>query len=169
MSIPTIKVKVPHSAFDGSLIDPENFAYDMKAKQWKDKLTIAKEAIEKYTKSVITKDNLIPLGVSLLQEKNVVTHDVERANVLRQNEVEPEIIMEASEASDKTPASQADEQGEKKGRGRRSRYPYATCAIGESFQIDAGSPAITLNHSLVGNRAFQVEIKNGIFVITRTK
>jgi len=181
MAIPTITVKVPHSQYDGSVIEPDSFAYDITAKKWKHKLTIAREVIESYTKSVITQDNLVSLGVPLLQEKNFVTHDVERANLLRASEIAPEQLVDGSISGIRTvcsneltklPETSSDtdsESSEKKGRGRRSRYPYATCAIGESFEIDAGSPAITLNHSLIGNRAFQVEIKNGRFLITRTK
>lgn len=181
MAVPTINVRVPHSGGDGSLIDPEGFAYDMVAKMWKHKLTIAKEVIEKHTRSVVTKDNLVALGVPVLQDRGFVTHDIEREKFLRRGEIGGDAAKAESmdEAQADEPATMplespvegkgGDDAPKSGKRGRQSKYPYKTMAIGESFLIDGDSVGVTLNHSLLGDRGFEIKVVSGRFQVTRTK
>ena len=171
MSIPMIHVKVPHSSHDGSLIDPTNFAYDMGVKRWKHKLDIARETIESYSKAIVTKENLIQIGVPVLQQTGFVTHDVDRALLVRKTEAATEVAGDTVEATVQAPEASDEPVGDtvKGKRGRQSKYPYKTMQIGESFEIDADAVGITLNHSLLSDRGFEIKVVNRRFVVTRTR
>jgi hypothetical protein len=72
---------------------------------------------------------------------------------------------EANDTDDGDKPATALAEGEKGKRGRKSKFPYKTCAVGESFLVPA--EAVTLTHSMVGDNKFALSIEGGKFRFER--
>jgi len=184
-----VKVKLPYAEARGENLNEQYFVYDFVKKDTVSKMKMVQDYVQSVTNCLVTKENLIELAVPVLQKNGFVVNDLDwhcKAHGVQLKDpsllarwdgekgVEKAVAIshagEEGEATSEAPrASEGQPEPAKQGRGRRSKYPYATMEIGESFLIDADSVGVTLNHSLINNRGFQLESANGRFKVTRTK
>lgn len=153
-------IRIPTFSDTGESLDIANFVYDPTGKRWEHRLRVAQQMVQKYTTAVVSDNNFVDIAKPILSEKGFV-QETSQDDTSDQEEAEPAPLASA------TASAAAPERTGK--RGRQSKYPYKTMAVGESFLIDADSVGITLNHSLLGNRAFEIMVHNGRFKITRSK
>ena len=147
-------VKLPTFSDNGESLDIANFVYDPTKKRWEHRLRVSVDAIKRYTRAVVTEQNLDSVGTPILNEKGFVPEErMENEAPIEEDEVEIRV------------AATAERTGK---RGRQSKYPYRTMQIGESFLVDADSVGVTFNNSLLGDRAFEIRVVNGRFRVTRT-
>lgn len=153
-------IRIPTFSDTGESLDITNFVYDPTGKRWEHRLRVAQQMVQKYTTAVVSDNNFVEIAKPILAEKGFV-QETTQDDTSDQEEAETAPLASAA-----APATAPERTGK---RGRQSKYGYKTMRIGESFLIDKDSIGVTLNHSLLGDRAFQIEVVGGRFKVTRTK
>jgi hypothetical protein len=153
-------IRIPTFSDTGESLDIANFVYDPTGKRWEHRLRVAQQMVQKYTTAVVSDNNFVEIAKPLLAEKGFV-QETAQDDTSDQEEAETAPLAAAG-----APVTAPERTGK---RGRQSKYPYRTMQIGESFLIDKDSVGVTFNNSLLGDRAFQIEVVGGRFKVTRTK
>jgi hypothetical protein len=153
-------IRIPTFSDTGESLDIANFVYDPAGKRWEHRLRVAQQMVQRYTTAVVSDNNFVDIAKPILAEKGFV-QETSQEDTSDQEEAEPAPLATAAAS-----ATAPERTGK---RGRQSKYPYKTMGIGESFLIDKDSVGVTFNNSLLGDRAFTIEVVNGRFKVSRVK